>query len=152
MLLLACICFNFHWEWMKCMEGNLTMHVWSFCHLYLLIRYVLSFLYMKLNMLIKAFEQEHFDLQPIWPAFPNRRSLLVLKHFTWTFTQTGFWRFAWTQVLRGEGGGEMEVEFLRYILSLFPSSTESSCHPCHHQTSLYIFAIFHNKLQWLNTI
>ena len=49
-----------------------------------LIRYVLPFLYMKLNMLTKAFEQEHFDLQPIWPAFRNRRLVLVLKRVTWT--------------------------------------------------------------------
>ena len=48
-----------------------------------LIRYVLSFLHMKL-ILTKAFEQEHFDLQPIWPAFPNRQLLLVLKRVIWT--------------------------------------------------------------------
>ena len=48
-----------------------------------LIRYVLSFLHMKL-ILTKAFEQVHFDLQPIWPAFPNRQLLLVLKRVTWT--------------------------------------------------------------------
>ena len=35
-------------------------------------------------MLTKAFEQEHFDLQPIWPAFPNLWLLPVSKHVTWT--------------------------------------------------------------------
>ena len=107
-----------------------------------LIRYILFFLFMKL-MLTRAFEQEHYDLQPIWPAFPNHRFVLVLKRVTWTLDKQASGDLP---AHKGGWGGEMEVEFLRctYILSLFPCSTESSCHPCHHRTSLYIFAIFLN--------